>query len=99
MDIKQLVSKTWKVGTIVVLVVGLIAAVYLVQTRQIFKSKAAMILDTLPAEVELSRGFDLTDADGNPLRCQTEGERYVCYTRTRNVIININQEKLGKAVR
>ena len=98
MDIKQLGGKTWRVGSIVLLLVGLVAAVYLVQTKQIFKSKAAMIYDTLPGEVELSRGFDITDANGRPLKCQNENGRFVCYTPTRDVYMNVNREELGKAL-
>lgn len=99
MNIKQVSAKAWKAGTIVVLVVGLIAAVYLVQTKQIFKSKAAL-LDTIPGDVKIYQGFDYTDANGNPLECQEEeGRGYVCYTKTRNVRINLNREKLGEAVR
>lgn len=97
MDITQIKSQIWKIGPIVLLVAGLIAAVYLVQTKQIFKSKAA-VDESLPAQVELRKAFDLTDSNGNPLVCRTEGARYVCYTKTRNVKIMLNKDNLGAAL-
>lgn len=94
MDIKIISRQVWKTGLIVLLIAGLIVTVYLVQTKKIFKSKAYMT-DDIPAQLDLHKAFDITDADGNPLRCITgEDNRYVCYSRTRGVNINLNQEKL-----
>ena len=64
----------------VVLLVGLIAGVYLVQTRQIFKSKAALYY---PA------AFPVTDQNSNTINCTDIGSLN-CQTDQSSIHIRFN---------
>lgn len=87
----------WKIVILALLLAGLVLAVYLVQTKKIFKSKAYEDSGGVPVQVNVYEAFDLTDSNGNPLACTIDtNQRYTCYSKTRNVKINLNKEKLGK---
>ncbi|EKD85442.1 MAG: hypothetical protein ACD_38C00030G0012 [uncultured bacterium] len=73
-DIK--VNKTQLI-LIIILLIGLIAGVYLVQTRQIFKSKAAS---------EINTALEVTDDSGNALEYQGNG---TYKTKSLNVRVGI----------
>lgn len=91
-------TKYWKFSTIVFLIAGLVVGVYLVQTKQIFKSRAMYDIERYPSNPRLHEAFDLTDENGNPLRCNEENGNYTCYSKTRNVKINLNSEKLSTII-
>ncbi|MBI2017824.1 hypothetical protein HYS92_02130 [Candidatus Daviesbacteria bacterium] len=66
---------------IIILVIGLIAVLYLVQHPQIFKPKASSnpVLDA----------FEIKDAEGNLLTCDSNASPPVCTTSTEEVTITV----------
>lgn len=61
MNIGEIKINKLQLAVFAVLIIGLVAGLYLVQTKQIFKSRAA---------AEINTAIDVTDDQGTPLEYQ-----------------------------
>ncbi len=70
-----------KVSIIVLLIIGLVTAVYLSQNPQIFKSKAS---------VNVANAFEIKDSQtGEIINCRQENSQYYCQTNAQQVSFTI----------
>ena len=79
MKIGEITISKIQLAGIVVLLIGLIAGIFLVQQRQIFKPKAS---------TSILSAFDITGPDGKQLNC-TSGNPPTCETSSLDVNIKL----------